>query len=345
MSPSGCSDRLPIRVGTDCTGLGSVLVALFNLNVLFRHLFGSEVDEWAEQQIMHTFPPDYFVRNMIFRSTRDVPAVDLYCCGFPCQPFSTAGNKAGFNSTTATGNGQLFFRVLRLLQRTCPRCFLLENVQGLETVDEGRALGVILHNLYSLRGYNIYWTLLNTKEHGIPQNRPRYYFAGILRGFDEGTFCWPCPLPLPPLENFLDIRLQRPSWYDLPHQATAQVNVINLLRQVQSTGDDPFETPWVIDCDSSSSRANSMLDCSPCLTRSRASGHCHWVTNRGRRLSIPEQMRLQGITPQFPVAVPSAEFGRLLGNAMSVNVVERILCSLLPAAGLWDAKHLLDRYR
>ena len=339
---SGCDGRLPICIGTDCTGLGSVFIALTYLNIAYRHVFGSEIDEWAQRQLLHTFPPEYLVSNMRLRSTSDVPSVDLYCCGFPCQAFSTAGNRAGFNSTSATGDGSLFFHVHRLIRRTRPRCFLLENVQGLETVDEGRNLSVILHYLYSLRCYNIYWALVNTKDHGIPHNRPRYYFVGILQEFDQGSFCWPQPLPLLPLENFLDDRLQRPSWYDLPSQPTAQANVLNFLRQVASSGDDPFDSPWIIDCDSSASRVSGMRNCSPCLTRSRAAGH--WVTSRGRRMTLSEQMRLQGINPPFPVAVPPVEFGRLLGNSMSVNILERILCSLLPAAGLWDAQHLVDRY-
>ena len=147
---------------------------------------------------------------------------------------------------------------------------------------------------------------------------------------------------MPPLENFLDARLQRPSESDLPSTANARANVLNFLRQVASRDDDPFESPWIIDCDSSASRAHGMLNCSPCLTRSRAAGH--WVTNRGRRLQMTEQMRLQGIHPPFSVAVPPVEFGRLLGNSMSINILERILCSLLPAAGLWNAQHLVDRY-
>ena len=104
----GCNGRLPICIGTDCTGLGSVFIALNYLNVPYRHLFGSEIDDWAQRQLLHTFPPEYCVSNMVLRSTRDVPIIDLYCCGFPCQAFSTAGNQAGFNCTSANGDGSLF---------------------------------------------------------------------------------------------------------------------------------------------------------------------------------------------------------------------------------------------
>merc|ERR1740121_2080166 len=87
------------------------------------------------------------------------------------------------------------------------------------------------------------------------------------------------------------------------------------------------------------------LDSSPCLTCNRAGGH--WITNRGRRLTKAEMMRLQGIaTPAegFVQRVSDPQLGKQIGNAMSVNVLERIFVRLLPAAGLWPARQLQDRW-
>eukprot|EP00445_Apocalathium_hangoei_P069137 CAMPEP_0204138222 /NCGR_PEP_ID=MMETSP0361-20130328/17855_1 /ASSEMBLY_ACC=CAM_ASM_000343 /TAXON_ID=268821 /ORGANISM="Scrippsiella Hangoei, Strain SHTV-5" /LENGTH=206 /DNA_ID=CAMNT_0051092003 /DNA_START=39 /DNA_END=656 /DNA_ORIENTATION=- len=88
-----------------------------------------------------------------------------------------------------------------------------------------------------------------------------------------------------------------------------------------------------------------MYDVTPCLTCSRAQGH--WVTNRGRRLTKLEQMRLQSIrTPAegFKVVVSDFQLGRQIGNAMSVNILERLLVRILPAAGLALAGSLKDRW-
>ena len=97
--------------------------------------------------------------------------------------------------------------------------------------------------------------------------------------------------------------------------------------------ENPFTTTYVMDIDSSSGRSKAMAGCSPCMTRSRYKGH--WLSTRGRRMNIDEMLRLQGFQPsQFRTVVLSSELGKQCGNAMSVNVLERVLAKLLPAARL-----------
>ena len=143
---------------------------------------------------------------------------------------------------------------------------------------------------------------------------------------------------------FLDPWQGRPSWTDLPpfSSRVARQNVLRLLRAATSLDADPFSEPWCLDCDSSIGRSTALYNCSPCITRGRAAGH--WISNRGRRFSLQEMMRLQGVDSSLVVVVPELQFRRLLGNSMSVNVLERILCTLLPAAGLWPLEALVDRY-
>ncbi len=103
--------------------------------------------------------------------------------------------------------------------------------------------------------------------------------------------------------------------------------------------DNPFETTYVMDIDSSTGRAKAMAGCSPCLTRSRY--HGHWLSTRGRRMNLDEMLRLQGFRPsQFRSVVSPVELGKQCGNAMSVNVVERVLARLLPVAGLADTPNV-----
>lgn len=117
------------------------------------------------------------------------------------------------------------------------------------------------------------------------------------------------------------------------------------LKQIQQDGRDPFREPWVLDHDGTWKFATKSFDCCQCLTRRRGGGH--WITNRGRRLTKQEMMRLQGMVPEdFKVTVSEAQWGNQIGNSMSVNVLERILVRLLPKAGLVGArKRLVDRWQ
>lgn len=105
----------------------------------------------------------------------EVEPFDLLLGGFPCQPFSYAGKRMGFGDT----RGTLFFEIERLLERYRPKAFLLENVRGLYTHDEGRTFNTIMEKLHGL-GYGTYDLLQNSSNFGVPQNRVRLYIVGIL---------------------------------------------------------------------------------------------------------------------------------------------------------------------
>ncbi len=105
----------------------------------------------------------------------DIEPFDLLLGGFPCQPFSYAGKKMGFGDT----RGTLFFEIERLLEKYRPTAFLLENVRGLYTHDNGRTFRTIMEKLHEL-GYGTYDLLQNSSNFGVPQNRVRLYIVGIL---------------------------------------------------------------------------------------------------------------------------------------------------------------------
>lgn len=104
--------------------------------------------------------------------------IDIICGGFPCQAFSVAGKRGGFDDT----RGTLFFEVARFAQQIKPRILFLENVKGLLSHDQGNTFGTILHTLDEL-GYDTEWQVLNSKNFGVPQNRERVFIIGHLRGF------------------------------------------------------------------------------------------------------------------------------------------------------------------
>lgn len=107
----------------------------------------------------------------------EIPDFDLLCGGFPCQAFSVAGKRAGFDDT----RGTLFFEVARILRDKRPRYLVLENVKGLLSHDSGKTFQVILGVLSDI-GYDVQWQVLNSKNFGVPQNRERVYIVGHLRG-------------------------------------------------------------------------------------------------------------------------------------------------------------------
>lgn len=106
-----------------------------------------------------------------------IPSHDLLCAGFPCQSFSIAGKRRGFQDT----RGTLFFEICRILRAKGTPYVLLENVKGLLSHDDGDTFETILRTLDEL-GYDCQWQVLNSKDFGVPQNRERVFIIGHLRG-------------------------------------------------------------------------------------------------------------------------------------------------------------------
>lgn len=320
-------------------------MALKGLGVQVDHLFACDVSPHAKATIMANFPPKVFYDDLTTRDNAQAARADLYVAGFPCQPFSRAGKQQGFDDEL--GRGTIFFKIREYIKAQVPKVFILENVSGLLRLEGGRYFAAIMKSLEALGKYNLHSRLLNTKEHGVPQNRGRVYIIGIEKTRDGGTFEWPQPVPQPSIELFLEPRKSKPTKLDLPprKQGTARANVKAALVELKKKGHDPLNEPWVIDCDSTFRFMSYAKDVSLCLLCGRPKGH--WVTNRGRRMTKAEMMRLQGMpTPDegFVVDVSECQLGHQIGNAMSANVLERILVRLLPAAGLYPAKKLFDRW-
>lgn len=108
---------------------------------------------------------------------RKIGHVDIICGGFPCQAFSIAGKRGGFEDT----RGTLFFEIARFASILKPKYIFCENVKGLLNHDKGRTFKTII-NTFDELGYDVEWQVLNSKDFGVPQNRERVYIVGHLRG-------------------------------------------------------------------------------------------------------------------------------------------------------------------
>jgi len=141
----------------------------------------SEIDKYAIKVYERNFNGHINYGNATTINAAELPDFDLLVGGFPCQAFSVAGKRAGFNDT----RGTLFFDIARILKEKQPRHLVLENVKGLLSHDSGRTFTTIIGVLTDL-GYSVEWQVLNSKNFGVPQNRERVYIVGHLGGECRG---------------------------------------------------------------------------------------------------------------------------------------------------------------
>ncbi len=196
-----------MKVGTDFSGIGAPEMALKYLGIDFESMFACEIDKYARQSFKQLHSPKTLYNDITKRNHKDVEQLDLYVAGFPCQSFSVAGKRKGFDEA----RGTLFFNVAEFIKDNQPKTFILENVKGLLSHDKGNTFQTIVDILsngggtqngqISLDvfedglGYHIYWQVLNTKDYGIPQNRERIFIVGF-KDFREFTFPKPMQLML-----------------------------------------------------------------------------------------------------------------------------------------------------
>lgn len=168
-------------------------------------VFSSEIDKFAQKTYQENFGETSF-GDITKISTKDIPDHDILCAGFPCQSFSIAGKRLGFEDT----RGTMFFEIARILKEKQPKAFILENVDGLISHDKGKTFGTILNILAKTingqtplfetenLGYHIYYKVLNSTGFGVPQNRKRIFIVGF-KDFANFSF---------PLEKHLTVKLK-----------------------------------------------------------------------------------------------------------------------------------------
>jgi DNA (cytosine-5)-methyltransferase 1 len=182
-------------------GIGGFHIALAHLGG--ECVFASEIDENARKTYTANFIgkcPSLFnldatiSKNFACDITKvtpsDIPNHDILCAGFPCQPFSQAGYKKGFEDT----RGTLFFNICEIIKANKPKAFFLENVRGLLKHDNGKTFQVIQNAVKDL-GYNFYYKIIKASDFNLPQNRPRLFMIGI-RGDLKVGFEFPKPVRL-----------------------------------------------------------------------------------------------------------------------------------------------------
>ena len=176
------------------SGIGGFHIAFENAGA--KCVFVSEWDKFARQTYEHNFKKrnpeifknDNFAGDITQVDPETIPDFDILTGGFPCQPFSQAGHKKGFNET----RGTLFFDIVNILDKKRPKAFFLENVRHLFKHDEGKTFKTIEKVLKKDLGYSLHTQIVKASDFGMPQHRPRLFMIGFLD--QEIEFKFPEPL-------------------------------------------------------------------------------------------------------------------------------------------------------
>ena len=280
-------------------------------------VFTSEIDKHARQTYslnfgVHEEEIAGDIRNV---PTKLVPEHDILLAGFPCQPFSNAGHRLGFEDT----RGTLFFEIQRIAHLRKPRVILLENVRGLVSHDSGNTLKRIIEILS--RNYIVHYKLLNARDFGLPQNRIRIFIVCIRKDLDQANG-WEFPQPTHDrnalkLSTILDKRV--PDSFTISDKlwASHQKRKLNHIANGNGFGYRLFErkAPYV-----STLSARYYKDGSEVLISQG--------TKNPRMLTPLEAKRLQGFPDWFSPSESKTQAYKQFGNAVPVSVVRAIAQSL-----------------
>ena len=182
-------------------GIGGFHLALKSLGM--ECVFTSEIDEFAKKTYAANFKDKYLDNSNLFVGDiwkvdfKKIPDFDILCAGFPCQPFSQAGQKKGFKDNK---DGNLFFSIEEILRTKKPAVFFLENVRHLKNHDGGKTFKVIYKSLQNLN-YTFDYKIIKASDFGLPQHRPRIYMVGFYKPllkdmYKELAFTFPREIPL-----------------------------------------------------------------------------------------------------------------------------------------------------
>ena len=177
-------------------GLGGFHLAFHNLGA--ECVFAAERDKYARKTYeanykklnSSLFESDNFKGDITKVSPQEIPDFDVLCAGFPCQPFSQAGFKRGFDEV----RGTLFYNVAEIIKEKQPKAFFLENVRHLLKHDGSKTFDTIKRILTDELGYSFHYKIVKASDYGLPQHRPRLFMVGFKD--PETTFEFPKAQPL-----------------------------------------------------------------------------------------------------------------------------------------------------
>ena len=269
-------------------------------------------------------------------NARTIPKHDVLCGGFPCQPFSIAGFRRGFEDV----RGTLFFDIFRILQEKKPEVFILENVKGLINHDGGQTFQTMINylaktvnyekniNKFSENlGYNVHWKVLNASDFGVPQNRERVFIVGFRSNVKEFEF----PTKLSSQKTLIQILDRSPIRKEISQQSKEYIQ--HYLAQ-QPMNQELRSLDYLVAYEIRKSRVNFRFDnLSPCLTTKMGTGgnNVPYLVNQDRFFTLKECLKIQGFPSNFKLTDSYSHALRQIGNSVAVPVVDRVVKQVLKA--------------
>ena len=306
-----------MNIGGLFSGVGGIELGFKNAG--FNILWSNEIDNNAVQTLKSNFSHNIYHCDIALLNGSKLDDIDILVAGFPCQAFSIAGYRKGFDDD----RGNVFFHIIRIIKEleNKPNIIFLENVKNLLSHDKGQTFQTIKTLLEDV-GYHIKYSILNSKDHGnTPQNRERIYIVGFKNISQYEKFSFPEEIPLKKsiqsiLENNTDNAFyyteeKYPKYYNMLKNSMNNKNTIYQLRRIYV-------------------RENKNNIC-PTLTANMGTGG-HNVPlildkeNKIRKLTPKECFSFQGFPKNFklPKNMANSHLYKQAGNSVSVKVIERI---------------------
>lgn len=315
-----------LLVATDCSGIEAPIQALEQMKVSFSHLWSCDIDPYVYESIKINYNPKKFYKDIFSRNHKNLPKTDIYIAGFPCQTFSSLGKRDGFKDK----RGTVFNECLETIKNSSPKVFILENVKGLLTHDNGKTFDFIIKKLNNVnkKTYNIYYKVLNTVDYNLPQHRQRIYIIGIKKKYERKNFLFPDSVPLKKKINvILEKNLSKDKIKKLSFLTEHKKKLLKDL--VSNKKIDNLNNNWFVNLNVSSvNRTGAKKNICPCLLAGEGGNCTYYLTSIKRKLTPREYLRLQGFSDSFKINVPERQIYKMVGNSMSVNVLKELFSSI-----------------
>jgi DNA (cytosine-5)-methyltransferase 1 len=304
-------------------GIGGFRLALQNLGG--KCVFTSEWDKEAQKTYKANFGEVPFGDITKEDTKKFIPdGFDILCAGFPCQAFSIAGKRGGFDDT----RGTLFFDVAEIIKRKKPKAIFLENVKGLRNHDKGKTLDTILNVLRNDLGYFVPEPqIINAKDFGVPQNRERIFIVGFRK--DQGITEFVYPKSSKKKVKFADIKEKKvpPTKYFL---STQYLQTLHNHKERHASKGNGFGFEIISDdgianavvCGGMGRERNLVIDHR--ITDFTPTTHIKGTVNREgiRKMTPREWARLQGFPDKYVIPVADASAYKQFGNSVAVPAIQ-----------------------
>lgn len=307
-------ENAPLKMIDLFCGIGGTRLG-FQLTGQVKSVFSSEIDSFASKTYKANFGETPYGDITLIDEKR-IPDHDILVGGFPCQAFSMAGKKLGFEDT----RGTLFFDIARIINEKRPKAFLLENVKNLKGHNKGETFKVIEQALDEL-GYAVFTEVFSSKDFGVPQNRERIYIVGFDKSAvsNWGEFSFPKP-PRPEicvgdiLEKNVDSKytISDTLWQGHQRRKQEHKDKGNGFGYSLFNEDSPY---------TNTISARYYKDGSEVLISQEKANP--------RKLTPREAARLQGFPEEFIIPVSDTQSYKQFGNTVSVPVVNAIAIEVL----------------